>query len=208
MLKKELIDLIKDIENEVDIDETILTLGFAKPINDIEGLNKLLASNKEIQGLFDSKVSGGVDSFKKGGMQKLIDAEILKRTGNTETPQEIKIRELEERLNQSDKEKSKAIMVAKYKDTLSEKKIPPNMIDFLLGADEDTTSANITLFEDGMKNYIESGISAKLNNSSYIPPKQNENLGKTTKEDFKKMGYSDRMKLYNENPEEYKELSN
>lgn len=180
MLKKELIELIKDMEDEVDIDETILAQGFAKPVTDVEGFNKLLASNKDIQGIFDGKVSGALESFKKGGMLKIIDAEVLKKTGNNETPEQKDIRELKEKLSNMETQKNKAEMVSKYKDTLSEKKIPSNMIDFLLGADDDTTSANITLFEDAMKSYIESGITSKLNDSSYVPPKENENLGKVT----------------------------
>lgn len=188
MLKKDFINLIQDMEDEVDIDETILANGFAKPIADVDGFNSLLSSNKDIQGIFDQKVKGAIDTFKSKGMQKLIDAEVVKRTGGKEeTPEQIKIRELEERLNLSDREKNKVEMVSKFKDTLTEKKIPTNMMDFLLGADDDTTNANITLFEDSMKSYIESGIKAKLGDSSYVPPKNDsKNFGKPQWDDVVK----------------------
>lgn len=206
MLKKDLIDLIKDMEDEVDVDETIISQGFAKPVSDIEGLNKLLASNKEFQGLFDNKVTGGIENFKKNNLQKLIDAEVLKRTGKDETPEQKEIRELKERLDKSDKDKIRAEMVSKYKDTLSEKRIPSNMIDFLLGADEETTNTNITLFEDSMKNYIEKGISEKLNNSSYTPPKQEGVVNTMTKDKFLKLGFSEQNKFASENPDQYTEM--
>ena len=180
MLKSELLALINEADDNADIDEIILSNGFAKPITDVEGLNKLLESDKSLQGLFDKKVTTGIENFKKNGMQKIIEAEVLKRTGKNETPEQKEIRELKERLDKADKEKAKAEMVSKYKDVLTEKKIPSNMIDFLLAEDDETTGANIELFENSMKQYIETGIKAKLGDSEYTPPTGGGNVGKVT----------------------------
>lgn len=180
MLKSELLALVNDIDENADIDEIILGNGFAKPITDVEGLNKLLESDKSLQGLFDKKVTTGIENFKKNGMQKLIEAEVLKRTGKNETPEQKEIRELKERLDKADKEKAKAEMISKYKDVLAEKKIPSNMIDFLLAEDDETTGANIELFENSMKQYIEKGVKAKLGDSEYTPPTGGGNVGKVT----------------------------
>lgn len=180
MLKSELLALVNDIDENADIDEIILGNGFAKPITDVEGLNKLLESDKSLQGLFDKKVTTGIENFKKNGMQKLIEAEVLKRTGKNETPEQKEIRELKERLDKADKEKAKAEMISKYKDVLAEKKIPSNMIDFLLAQDDETTEANIELFENSMKQYIETGIKAKLGDSEYTPPTGGGNVGRVT----------------------------
>lgn len=180
MLKSELLVLINEADDNADIDEIILSNGFAKPITDVEGLNKLLESDKSLQGLFDKKVTTGIENFKKNGMQKLIEAEVLKRTGKNETPEQKEIRELKERLDKADKEKAKAEMISKYKDVLTEKKIPSNMIDFLLAQDDETTEANIELFENSMKQYIETGIKAKLGDSEYTPPTGGGNVGRVT----------------------------
>ena len=180
MLKSELLALINEADDNADIDEIILSNGFAKPITDVEGLNKLLESDKSLQGLFDKKVTTGIENFKKNGMQKIIEAEVLKRTGKNETPEQKEIRELKERLDKADKEKAKAEMVSKYKDVLTEKKIPSNMIDFLLAEDDETTGANIELFETSMKQYIETGIKAKLGDSEYTPPTGGGNVGRVT----------------------------
>ena len=180
MLKSELLVLINEADDNADIDEIILSNGFAKPITDVEGLNKLLESDKSLQGLFDKKVTTGIENFKKNGMQKIIEAEVLKRTGKNETPEQKEIRELKERLDKADKEKAKAEMISKYKDVLTEKKIPSNMIDFLLAQDDETTEANIELFENSMKQYIETGIKAKLGDSEYTPPTGGGNVGRVT----------------------------
>lgn len=180
MKKSELLELIKDMEENADIDETILSNGFAKPITDVEGLNKLIESDKKFQGLFDSKVTSGIEGFKKNGMQKLIEAEVLKRTGKNETPEQKAIRELQEQLEGMKKEKSRAEMVAKYKDVLNEKKIPSNMVDFLLGQDEETTGANIELFQNSMKEYIDAEVKTRLGDSEYVPPTSSGQAGKIT----------------------------
>ena len=180
MNKTELLALINEVDDNADIDEIILSNGFAKPITDVEGLNKLLESDKSLQGLFDKKVTTGIENFKKNGMQKIIEAEVLKRTGKNETPEQKEIRELKERLDKADKEKAKAEMISKYKDVLTEKKIPSNMIDFLLAQDDETTEANIELFENSMKQYIETGIKAKLGDSEYTPPTGGGNVGRVT----------------------------
>lgn len=205
MLKSELLALVNDIDENADIDEIILSNGFAKPITDVEGLNKLLESDKSLQGLFDKKVTTGIENFKKNGMQKLIEAEVLKRTGKNETPEQKEIRELKERLDKADKEKAKAEMISKYKDVLTEKKIPSNMIDFLLAQDDETTEANIELFENSMKQYIETGIKEKLGDSEYTPPVGGGQIG-ITKEQFNKMSYKERVELFNSDPETYNKL--
>lgn len=172
MLKSELINLINDIEDDKEIDEVILNNGFAKPLNK-DGFNELLASNKDIQGLVDSKVTKGIETFKANSMPKLIEAEVLKRSGAAETPEAKAIRELQEKLNNMEKEKARAEMVAKFKDALTEKNIPGNLIDFVLGEDEEATNANITLFENSMQSYINNQVQSKLNNG-YKPPKEEE----------------------------------
>jgi len=116
-------------------------------------------------------------------MQKLIEAEVLKRTGKNETPEQKAIRELQEKLSNMEKEKTRAEMVAKYKDVLSSKKIPSSMIDFLLGQDEETTGANIELFQNGMQEYIDSQVKTRLGASEYVPPTQGGQVGKITWEE-------------------------
>lgn len=205
MLKSELLALVNDIDENADIDEIILGNGFAKPITDVDGLNSLLSGNKELQGLFDKKVTAGIETFKKGGMQKLIEAEVLKRTGKNETPEQKEIRELKERLDKADQERAKAEMVAKYKDVFNEKKIPSTMLDFLLGEDEETTGANIELFENSMKQYIDSEVKNKLGASEYKPPVES-GQGGITKEQFRKMSYKEKLELYNNDLETYNKL--
>lgn len=53
-------------------------------------------------------------------------------------------------------------------------------------------------------NQFESSASKKIEEKKLEKP---EDPNKISKEDFAKMGYQERLKLYNENPDQYKELS-
>ena len=53
---------------------------------------------------------------------------------------------------------------------------------------------------------FDAGKGGKLIEENRLP--ENENKNTVTHEDFSKMGYKDRLKLYKENPEAYKELTN
>jgi hypothetical protein len=57
-----------------------------------------------------------------------------------------------------------------------------------------------------MKTYIEEKVTAKLKESAYVPPKSDSKKA-IKKDDFKKMSLAEKQKLFNENPELYRELS-
>lgn len=176
MNKKELIELIANIGEEDSVDDTVFTL---------ENFKSRL-ENKEFKSFMDSEKDKhaekvketALDNFKKNDMKKLIDAEILKRNPQ-KTPEQLKIEELENKFKDMEKAKAKAEMVAKYKDTLSEKKIPSNLIDFLLGDNEETTDANITLFENSMKTYVDNQVKERISKGSYTPPDGDKGTGKS-----------------------------
>lgn len=186
MLKSELLDLLKDIQDDTDIDEIVsqnyLNLdNFKKKLEEAE-FKSFMDSEKDKHSA--KAIATALDNFKKKDMQKLIDAEVLKRTGDNETPEQKRIRELEEQFANLQKEKAKSEMISKYKDVLTEKHIPTNLIDFLLGEDDDLTNANINLFENSMKEYIDNKVNDRIKDSSYIPPKgDNKKTGKISYED-------------------------
>lgn len=173
MLKSELLELIRDIEEEGVIDEKLSSIGFAKPL---KFKDKNVMTDKDLLHLIDSERDKGIEGFKKNGMLKIIEQEVAKRTDNSETPEQKRIRELEERLDKADKDKQYAEMTARYKDILSEKKIPSNLINMMLGEDDEKTDENIKIFENSMKSYIDNQVQERLN-GGYKPPI--EETGKT-----------------------------
>lgn len=169
MNKKELIELIANIGEEDLIDDVVFTLDHFKSRLENKEFKSFMDSEKDKHA--EKVKTTALDNFKKNDMQKLIDAEILKRNPK-KTPEQLKIEELENKFREMEKAKAKAEMVAKYKDTLAEKKIPSNLIDFLLGDNEETTDANITLFENSMKTYVDNQVKERISEGSYTPPSE------------------------------------
>lgn len=169
MLKSELLELVEKVDDNTYIDDIIFN-----SFMNMENIKRNLDSNKDFKSKYDAEVSEkintAISNFKTKDMQKLIDAEVLKRTNNPETPEQKQIRELKERLDAADKKNARTEMISKYKDILAAKNIPSEMVDFLLGDDDDVTNANIALFENNMKNYIETQVKERMSKGSYKPP--------------------------------------
>ncbi|KPI46398.1 hypothetical protein KW94_20020 [Clostridioides difficile] len=178
MLKKEVLELLKEIEDDAEIDSLLQSTDLFKSASDkkltIEEFRELINNDTDFKAFIDSEKnkyhSEALENFKKKDMQTLISAEVLKRTGANETEEQKAIRELRESLNKLEKEKKHAEKVSKYKDVLIEKKIPTNLIEYLLSDDDDKTNANIEIFENSMKQYVQSRVDERIKDGSYVPP--------------------------------------
>ena len=175
MEKRELIDLLAEIEDDGNIDEILKDTDLYKSALEFENIKPLFASNDDFKSFLDSEKDKHADkalkTWKANNLDKIIQSEILKATQVKETPEQKAIRELEAKLDAMSKEKEKVERQAKYKDILAKKKIPSDLTDFILGEDDEVTDSNITRFEEAMKTYIDEKVSAKLKESAYVPPK-------------------------------------
>ena len=208
MKKKDLLELLVDIEEDGIVDEILQGTDLYKSRLSLDSFKDLVATDKEFKSFLDSEKDKHADkvlkTFKANNLEKLIEAEVLKRTGKTETPEQKAIRELQEQLANMGKEKEKAERIAKYKDVLVKKKIPSQLSDFILGEDDDVTDANINIFEDAMKWYVESKVKERHKDSKYTPPKSGEK--KITRDEFNKLTLVEKQKLYDDNPNILDEL--
>lgn len=169
MLKSELLELLNAVDDDTDIDETIFDSFMT-----FENLQSRLESDENLKKKYNEElkkqIAQAISDFKSKDMQKLIDAEVLKRTNVKETPEQKQIRELTERFDASEKENARIKRVSKFKDVLATKNIPSEMIDFLIGDDDDVTNANIDLFENNMKSYVDAQVKERMSKGSYTPP--------------------------------------
>ena len=208
MKKTDLLELLVDIEEDGIVDEILQGTDLYKSRLSLDSFKDLVATDREFKSFLDSEKDKHADkvlkTFKANNLEKLIEAEVLKRTGKTETPEQKAIRELQEQLANMGKEKEKAERIAKYKDVLVKKKIPSQLSDFILGEDDDVTDANINIFEDAMKTYVESKVKERLKDSKYTPPKSGEK--KMTRDEFNKLTLVEKQKLYDDNPNILDEL--
>ncbi|NFL87479.1 DUF4355 domain-containing protein [Clostridium botulinum] len=193
MKKTEITELLKDIADDADIDETIKasTLAdlFKKDLTLDEVKNFVESSDdgkKYLQTYGDKRVTDGIKTWKDKNLQTLINDEVLKATGKKKTPEQIKIEELEKQFNEQKAKAERAETVAKYKDVLAEKKIPMEMIDYFLTDNDETTSTRIDNFSTYVNDMVKNGVKEQISDGNYTPPGEN-GAGDLTADDVAKM---------------------
>lgn len=181
MLKSELLEKLKDIADDADINEAIQEIeGLAKPFDitsiGLEDFKKVLESNKEVkayyQSALDSGIGKGVATFKSETLPGIIEEELKKATNKKKTPEQLELEELKAKFEALEKEKAKADMTTKYTKVLTEKGLNTDLINFVLGENDETTTQNIESIEKIINGAVDNGVKNKLSSSSYTPPSE------------------------------------
>ena len=216
MIKSELLEKLKDIADDADISETILKMDdFAKSSKidvtkmTIDDYKNMLASNDIIkayyQSSFDSAVGKAVtnhdEKFKKEKLPKLLEEEVQKKLNADLTPEQQQIRKLQEKIEKMELEKTKAELLEANRNKLKGQGLDTSLAKYIENDDD------IAFFKDLIVNSVQAGIKEKLGNSNYKPPVSAGDVNSITKEQFNKMNYTEKLKLYNTNKELYDELN-
>lgn len=184
MKKSELLELLKDISDDADINETLQEIeGLIKPLDinsiGLEEFKNVLENNKEAkayyQSTLDSGIGKGVASFKEKTLPKIIEEELKKANNKDKSPEQIALEELQTKFEALEKEKTRAEMSNKYSKILTEKGLPIELVDFAYGdGQEETINKNIETLQGIFNNAVDSGVKTKLGASSYTPPADNQ----------------------------------
>lgn len=116
---------------------------------------------KLLMSLTDAKVTKSIESWKQNNLQKVLDDEIAKRYP-PETAEAKRLRELEKRINDQDNLLKRKDLLTSAIKKATEKGLPINVIDRLLGEDEESTEKNLNLFEEEFKKAIETQVNEKF----------------------------------------------
>ena len=217
MLKSELLEKLKDIAEDADVNEAILSIDdFAKSSEidvkklTVDDYKNMLANNEVIkayyQSSFDSAVGSAVtkhdQKFMKEKFPTLLEEEIKKRDTSNLTPEQMQLKELQAQLDAMKAEKEQAELLNANISKLKEVGLNTDLARFI------KEDSDIDFFKNLINNSVKTEIQQKLGKSSYKPPVVDNNLNTITKEQFNKMGYKERLKLYNEDKELYEKLQN
>lgn len=117
--------------------------------------------SKYVKSAQDSHFDKGIETWKQNNLQKLVDAEVMKRNP-AKTEEQLKLEKLEAEMNQIKLDKAKAENLAKFKDDLVKKNIPLELASLLISDDADVTKANLEIFEGSMSTYVTKKLDEKL----------------------------------------------
>lgn len=179
MLKKDVIELLKDIADDGDINETLLKHEEFKGLKDLSKLNV-----EDITGILQGEVgkaymtshddsvrSKAVETFKNGKMQDEIKKAVEAATNKKKTPEQEELEKLKKQFEESQAELTKERTMNKLSATLKEKELPVELAQFAYGdGQEETINKNIDTLQGILNNAIDSGVKAKLGTSAYTPP--------------------------------------
>lgn len=195
MKKVDLLKLLENVTDDQDVNNVILEHEEFKGNVDLSKLTiddykKLVSENETIKGYNQSNIDSAIskaiashdEKFNKEKLPKILEEELKKRSNEGLTEDQIKLKELEEKLANIENEKIRMERVNKYTKTLTEKGLNPELIDFIMGEDDEVINQNIEKITNILNTNVESVVKDKLKASSYTPPTTNNpgQLGKIT----------------------------
>lgn len=177
MLKKELAKLIESLKDDDNIDETISKSELGKALS-ASGLTletfKKKANDSDfksyLDGLKDTHFNKALETWKTNNLQKLVDDEYYKKhPEDVKDPTAIKVAELQKKLEESEK----ANKIEKVKNTitksLTDKKLPVGLADFIVNEDEVKANEALSAFETIFKDH-DTGLKQEfVKGNIYIP---------------------------------------
>ena len=201
MLKKELAELLKNMKDEDNIDETLKK---AEPVMalvngglTLEAFKKKL-TDSDFKAYMDSEKdkhhTKALDTWKTNNLQKLIDDEYFKKhPEETKDPTAIKLAEVMKKLEDSEK----ANKVEKVRNTitksLTDKKLPIGLADFIVNEDEAKANAALTAFENIFKDH-DTGLKENfIKGNIYIPGGGEGGKGDSSVEIAKKLAVGNKV---------------
>ena len=143
-----------------------------------------------------------IAKFKEEELPKLIDDAIKAKSNEGLTPDQMKIKELEEKMAKYEAEKAESLRLETNRSKLKDNGLNTDLARFI------KEDSDIDFFKNLINDSVKAEVKNKLGHSSYKPPVVDNNLNTITKEQFNKMGYKERLKLYNEDKELYEKLQN
>lgn len=173
MLKSELLEKLKDIDDNTDINETLQSIeGLIKPLDinsiGLEDYKKLINENNEIKGynqsLVDSAVSKGVESFKKNKMPSYIEKAIKEKSNEGLTEEQIKIKELQKEMEAMKAEKAQNELLNTNRQKLKDNNMSEDLAKYI------KEDSDIEFFKNLINTSVNNGVKEKINNASYVPP--------------------------------------
>ena len=142
-----------------------------------------------------------IAKFKEEELPKIIDDAVKAKSNEGLTPEQLQLKELQAQLDAMKAEKEQAELLNANIGKLKDNGLDTSLAKYI------KTDEDILFFKELIGNSVQAGIQAKLGDSNYKPPVTAGDVNSITKEQFNRMGYKERLDLFNTNKELYDELT-
>lgn len=134
----------------------------------LQAVQEFLSANDEgkkwLQAEKDKTVTKGLETWKANSLPKILDEEISKRFP-AETPEQKKLKELEQQLAQMERQARRATLKAQALGVAGQHNIPADLVDFLIGEDEETTQKNIEKAKTALNSLLQNAAQVHFKDS-------------------------------------------
>lgn len=179
MNKAELLEAIKELQDDDSVDNLFNT---AREQNlSLEDVKKFMENSAEGRKYLDSyadvRVTNGIETYRKKHLQEEVSKELAKYdiTGKKKTEEQLKIEELERKINEAEAEAKKAKRVNALKDKLNASSISSDLLDFFYAENEEEVDKRINKFNEYVDKLADERVQARVKSSTYKAP-SNANL--------------------------------
>jgi len=159
-----------------------------------DNVGEFVEKNDVLKSYRDSFHTKGLETWKANNLKKLVDEELAKANPQ-ETPEQKKIRELEARLNEESAARKKESLKNLAIKKLTEKKLPVDIVDNLIGSDEESTEKTLTAYEQALESYKKALTEQLLKNNGRDPINPDPAPGMITREQAREMAKKDPAKF-------------
>ena len=177
MLKKDLIEKLKDLKDEEDANALLVGTDIETQFK-TGGLTLDAFKAKMKDADFKSFMDGENDkhyvkalkTWKENNLEKELEPFITAKYPDlVKDPMQKKFLEQEKKIEQMEKASARKDLLAEAMKYGAEKKLPTGIIDKFLGEDLDTTKANLDVLAVDWSKGLETSMDARLKSSAYVP---------------------------------------
>jgi hypothetical protein len=116
---------------------------------------------KVIQPRLDQHFTKGLETWKSNNLSSLIEEEVKKRNPQ-KSPAELEVEKLRKEIEDERKARNHESLVNKALKVADEKHLPKDVLNFFIGQDEETTTANLGKLEETFSKAVQAGVDAKF----------------------------------------------
>jgi len=183
-------------------------------VEEVEEVSKTFTEEevqKLIQAESDKRVNQALEK-KQADWKKQYETNLEEEKRKAAMSEEDKWKdELKKQMDSFNAEKEefkKVQLKALTLENLAKEALPATIANFVIGSDEEATLANIASLKEAWTDALQKEVNERLKgNTPRTSSKGIAGQSDITKEDFKKMGYKERIKLQESNPELFSLLS-
>lgn len=180
MNKKELLKLIESIDDEGSVDEVLSRSDFAKSLLQsgltLNAFKEKIKNDKDFRAFMDSENdkyhAKALKTWQDNNLEKALEPFIKEKYPELITdPTQKELMELKKQLADERAANARKDLLTQAMKYAADKKLPASLVEKCLGEDFDKTKEVIDSIADDWSKGIESIVTEKMKQSSYVPGK-------------------------------------